>query len=101
MRRIFPISFSGIHSKKAYMNPDQGERQTAQEGLQRIEDAILRLLHRNPDGLRNSRIAEVLNLRSDFRGRQKDYLTYSILGGLLARGKVIWDQKTKLFNKAE
>jgi len=79
------------------MISDQNERDTAQAGLKQIESAILRLLARHPDGLRNADIAETLNLRSHFRGRQKDYLTYSVLGGLLERGRVAWDHKTKLF----
>ena len=80
-------------------NPD--DRELAQTGLRQIEDAILGLLQRHPEGLRNAQIAELLNLRSDFDGRQKDYLTYSVLGGLLKRGRVARDQKTKAFSKAE
>ena len=38
-----------------------------------------------------------LNLRSDFRGRQKDYLTYSVLGGLMRQGRVAWNKETKRF----
>jgi hypothetical protein len=71
----------------------------AQDGLERIEEAICRLLKKNPRGLRNSEIAENLGLRSDFKGRQKDYLTYSVLGRLLSKRQVAWDQKTKLFTK--
>ena len=55
-----------------------------QEGLSRIEDAILRLLGGNARGLRNAEIAEKLQLRSHFTGKQMDYLTYSVLGGLLS-----------------
>lgn len=71
----------------------------AQEGVERIEKAILQLLRANPAGLRNAEIAESLGLRSSFRGRQKDYLTYSVLGRMLARGQVVWDEDTKLFTK--
>lgn len=74
--------------------------EAAQEGLRQIEDAILRLLEENPNGLRNSEIANLLSLRSDFRGRQQNYLTYSVLGGLLAGGRVVWDQEAKIFTKA-
>ena len=83
------------------MNPHEDERQIARQGLEQIETAILNLLERHPEGLRNAQIAEHLDLRSDFRGRQKDYLTYSVLGGLLHRGKVARDEKTKLFTKVE
>ena len=71
----------------------------AQEGLKMLEDAVLRLLSAHPRGLRNADVAENLGLRSSFRGRQKDYLTYSVLGGLLDQGKVSWDQQTKRFTK--
>lgn len=77
------------------------EFEIAQDGLKRIEDAIVRVLEKNPQGLRNSEIAEELGLRSDFQGKQKDYLTYSVLGGLLRKAQVAWDQRTKLFTRAE
>ena len=70
------------------MNSDPAARQIAQDGLQNIESAILELLERKPEGLSNVEIAELLDLRSDFRGGSRNYLTYSVLGGLLRRGKV-------------
>jgi hypothetical protein len=73
------------------------ELKQAQAGLKQLQDAIVALLRRQPDGLRNAEIAETLSLRSDFRGRQKDYLTYSVLGGLMHQGRVAWNQKTKRF----
>jgi hypothetical protein len=77
------------------------ELKQAQAGLKQIQEAIVALLRREPDGLRNGEIAEALGLRSDFRGRQKDYLTYSVLGGLIRQGRVAWDQKTKKFTARE
>ena len=79
---------------------DFAAREVAREGLRQIEDAILRLLEDNPNGLRNLDIANLLSLRSDFRGGRRNYLTYSVLGGLLADGRVEWDQDTKIFTKA-
>ncbi len=79
------------------MNSDSTAQHKALSGLRLIEDAILELLSQNPQGLRNADIAELLNLRSDFRGRQKDYLTYSVLGGLLAANRASRDDETKLF----
>jgi hypothetical protein len=69
----------------------------AQQGLGKIERAILQVLGAHPQGLRNADVAEKLGLRSDFNGRQKDYLTYSVLGRLLRTGRVERDEKTKLF----
>ena len=81
------------------MNTDATAYTMAQEGLQQIEQAMLRLLELNPQGLRNAQIADLLGLHSDFRGNQRDYLTYSILGGLIAKEIIIRDDETKLFSK--
>ena len=75
-------------------------RLLAQEGLRHIEDAILMLLEAHPQGLRNAQIADALGLRSSIRGGQRNYLTYSVLGGLMARGAVTQDSETKLFTIA-
>ena len=75
-------------------------RLLAREGLRHIEDAVLLLLRAHPQGLRNAQIAEALGLRSSIRGRQRDYLTYSVLGGLMARGAVTQDSETKIFTIA-
>ena len=77
------------------------EQRQAQAGLKQIQEAIIDLLRRQPVGLRNAEIAEALSLRSDFRGRQKDYLTYSVLGGLIRQGRVAWNQETKRFTARE
>jgi hypothetical protein len=53
-----------------------------------LEDAILDYLKARPEGAINNQIARDLGLRSDFAGRQKNYLTYSLLGGLMTRGLV-------------
>jgi hypothetical protein len=83
------------------MTTTSEEFKIARDGLARIEGAILRLLEKHTQGLRNSEIAERLGLRSDFMGKQKDYLTYSVLGGLLRKGQVIWNQNTKLFTRVQ
>ena len=84
------------------MSDDPIALRQAQEGLKQIEDAILKLLDRNPRGLRNAQIADLLHLRSDFLGNQKDWLTYSVLGGLISQGKVAWHYETRfrIFTKA-
>ena len=83
------------------MSDDTAARVLAQEGLRHIEQAILMLLDDNPQGLRNSQIADALGLRSSIRGGQRNYLTYSVLGGLMARGEVVQDRETKIFTRAE
>ncbi|MDZ4323783.1 MAG: GIY-YIG nuclease family protein [Pseudomonas sp.] len=66
----------------------QGAVERAQLGLEFLKSAILDLAKANPQGITNSDAASLLGLRSDYRGRQKDYLSYSILGLLLREGKV-------------
>ena len=78
---------------------DTSALEAGQQGLHQIEEAILNLLETHPEGLRNVEIADLLGLRSDFKGGQRNYLTYTILGGLLERGTVSWEHTTKLFTK--
>ncbi len=80
------------------MNTNTTAYSMAQMGLRQIEQAIIRLLETNPQGLRNAQVADLLGLHSDFRGNQKDYLTYSVLGGLIAKGKATRNDETKLFS---
>lgn len=80
---------------------DTAARVLAQEGLRHIESAILRLLDSHPSGLRNSQVADLLDLRSSIRGGQRNYLTYSVLGGLMARGEVVQNRETKTFTKVD
>ena len=80
------------------MSTDAGPRSLAQTGLRRIEDAILELLQHNPQGLRNIQIADILGLRSIHRGGQRNYLTYSVLGGLVEQGRISWDAESKLYS---
>jgi len=61
----------------------------AQQGLELLKEAILGILAQKSDGLRNAEIAELLGIRSDYQGEQKDYLSWSVLGLLLNEGKVV------------
>lgn len=53
-----------------------------------LEEAVLTLVQANEHGVRNVDVARYLDLRSAHGGKQKDFLSYSILGNLLAEGKV-------------
>ena len=66
----------------------QGAVERAQLGLTLLKNAVLGLTRANPNGVTNADTASVLGLRSDNRGNQKDYLSYSVLGLLLREGKV-------------
>jgi len=70
-----------------------GVIEKAQLALSMLKDAVLQLIHANPEGLSNSDVASVLGLRSDYNGNQKDYLSYSVLGLLLRERKIIREKK--------
>ncbi len=82
-------------------NGDTSGKKVAQAGLQQIEEAILEILERHPEGLRNAEIAQSLGLTSDFRGSYKNYLTYTVLMSLIAKSKVARTPQTKLFTIAD
>ncbi len=63
-------------------------REQSVHAVQLLKQAVLAYLSSHPDGANNAEIAENLNLRSDFEGNQKDYLSYSILGLLIGERKV-------------
>ena len=56
----------------------QGCVEKAQLGLQLIKTAIVEFAKANVDGVSNSDCASLLGLRSDYKGKQKDYLSYSV-----------------------
>jgi len=60
----------------------------AQQGFKQLQTAVLEELENHPEGLRNSEIATNLELQSDYQGRQKNYLSWSILGLLINEGRV-------------
>lgn len=72
----------------------QGCVERAQLGLQLIKTAILELAKATPEGITNSDAASLLGLRSDYRGKQSDYLSYSVLGLLMREGKITRAQGT-------
>jgi hypothetical protein len=77
----------------------QGAVERAQIGLELIKTAIAELIRTNPDGITNADAASVLGLRSDYRGHQKDYLSYSILGLLLREGTIRREGSKHLSNQ--
>lgn len=81
---------SGLGGKKrdSVVVP-QGAVERAQLGLELLKASIYELVKANPSGILNSDAASLLGLRSDYQGKQKDYLSYSILGLLIREGKII------------
>lgn len=66
----------------------QGAVERAQLGLELLKVAIFEMAKANPHGILNSDAASLLGLRSDYQGKQKDYLSYSIIGLLIREGKI-------------
>lgn len=63
-------------------------KELAKKGNALLEEAIINLLKKHPEGLSNSEIARELNLESSHEGSQSNYLTYSVLGNLMKQGLV-------------
>jgi hypothetical protein len=70
------------------LNIPDGVYEKTQFGISFLKDAILEFIEANPNGIKNSDCAQYLNLHSDNNGKQKDYLTYSILGILMRENKI-------------
>lgn len=83
---VVPSGLGG-KNRKGVIVP-QGCVERAQLGLQLLKTAVLELAKANPQGIDNSDAASLLGLRSDYKGRQKDYLSYSVLGLLMREGKI-------------
>lgn len=89
---VVPSGLGGKKRKNIVV--PQGCVERAQLGLQFLKAAILELAKANPEGITNSDAASLLGLRSDYRGKQKDYLSYSVLGLLLRENKVVREPET-------
>ncbi|MDR2110542.1 MAG: hypothetical protein LBP32_04470 [Spirochaetaceae bacterium] len=55
----------------------------SRQGLKILYECVLELLKLYPNGLKNSEIAQKLELKSSHENAQHDYLTYSLLGNLM------------------
>ena len=86
MNAVVPAGL-GTKSRSGVVVP-QGAVERAQQGLAMLKKAVLDLAKANRGGVTNADTASLLGLRSDYRGRQKDYLSYSVLGLLLREGKI-------------
>jgi hypothetical protein len=83
---VVPSGLGG--QQRSHVVVPQGCVERAQLGLELAKSAVLELVRANPRGIKNSDAASLLGLRSDYRGKQKDYLSYSLLGLLLREGKI-------------
>jgi uncharacterized protein len=80
---------SGLGGKKRdHIAVPHGTVERAQLGLEFLKTAIYQLAKANSGGITNSDAASLLGLRSDYNGKQKDYLSYSVLGLLIREGRI-------------
>ena len=68
-------------------------QQQAAAGLTHLKDAIVDYLAQHPDGVRHSQIVTDLGLQSDFEGKQKNYLSWSVVGLLIAERRVRYERR--------
>jgi hypothetical protein len=84
---VVPTNLSG--KRRDGIVVPQGIIERAQLGLELLKGSVLELAKANPQGILNSDAASLLGLRSDYQGKQKDYLSYSIFGLLMREGKIV------------
>jgi len=70
---------------------DFDAREMAQLGLKKIEDAIVGLLTRHPDGLAADVIAGELGLEADSPDGAHDLIARAVLDMLVRAGRIRWD----------
>lgn len=83
---VVPSGLGGM--KRRQITVPHGTVGRAQLGPDLLKTAVPELAKANPNGITNSDAASVPGLRSDYNGKQKDHLSYSVLGLLLRDGKV-------------
>ena len=72
-------------------------KKQAQDGLLLIEESIIKMVENYPNGITNSEVAEKLGLESSGKdGKNKNYLSWSILGNLVKKNKLI-KKETRYF----
>ena len=71
---------------------DLDHREQAQLGLKYIEDSVVNLLTRHPNGLTSSAIAEVLGLSAELEPKHRDIIVSGILELLVRSGRILWDE---------
>jgi hypothetical protein len=68
---------------------DIDHREQAQLGLKFIEDSVVNLLTRHPNGMNKADIAEVLGLRADLDPAHRDTIVSGILELLVRSGRIL------------
>ena len=82
------VNPSGNKKIKKLLNVPHGVYEKSQLGLRFLKESSLEFIEANDLGIKNSELARYLDLHSDNNGKQKDYLTYSLLGILMRENKI-------------
>jgi hypothetical protein len=65
----------------------------AERGLAMLKEAILVYLEDHPNGVRHAQIVTDLGLQSAYEGKQKNYLSWSVIGLLIDEKRVRYERK--------
>ena len=61
-------------------------KEKAHEGLRLLKEATIEIVSDHSEGLRNTDVVKLLDIPSDFQGKQKNYLSWSVIGLLINAG---------------
>lgn len=87
------VNPSGNRKNIKLLNVPQGVYEKSQLGLRFLKESTLEFIEANDLGIKNAELARYLDLHSDNNGKQKDYLTYSLLGILMRDNKIYKTEK--------
>ncbi len=73
------------------------QREQAQLGLQYIEDAVVALLTRHPDGMPSAVVADTLGLSTELDPARRDMIAEGILALLSRNGRILWDERRGVY----
>jgi hypothetical protein len=76
---------------------DLDQREQAQLGLQYIEDAVVALLTRHPDGMPSAVVADTLGLSTELDPDHRNKIAEGILGLLSQNGHILWDEQRSVY----
>lgn len=65
----------------------------AQNGLKLLKTAIVDFVREHPNGVTNAEIAEGLDIRLDYEGENHDYLSWAVIGLLLAERRLRYERR--------
>lgn len=76
---------------------DLDAEELAQLGLKHIEDAVVAILTRHPDGLSASVISVKLGLGESLEGDERLMIVNAVVGMLLKAGRIRWNGDRRVY----